>query len=265
MVALRTRLGALAALSLVASACASEISDAPPQTASSQAAAVAVEEAGAVDSVAAEGAVDVEITAGSEAQGRIECDAERMPQIHVETRGRTIHVWTDSPFDDPEDGTCLVRLGVAPLRALEVSGSGDVRVVGRADGLAEVQATGSGDLKIEELQAGAVHVAASGSGDIDLQKVSAGTLALEVSGSGGLRVGGTSERTKLLSSGSGDVRAGDLRGGEVAVLSSGSGDVWNTTSQKVSVDANGSGDVLVGGRPESRSVTKNGSGDIVFQ
>src|SRR5262249_35825990 len=153
-----------AALSLVLTACGSDFSDCPPQAASSPAAAVAGEEAGPVDSVSAEGAVEVEIAAGATGQGRVECDADRLPKIHVEAREHTIHVWTDSSFDAPGESACVVKLSVSPLRALDVSGSGDVRVLGRADGLATIHATGSGDVKVEELSARSVQVTATGSG-----------------------------------------------------------------------------------------------------
>lgn len=271
MAHLRSSFAALAALAFLLPACGSDLSDCPQPSSAEQPPAAANEETGEVDSVAAEGAVDVEVIAGAASEGRIECNSEHIAKIHVETRGRTIHVWTDSGFDAPEgddgpgESLCVVHLGVASLRSLEASGSGDVRVAGRADGLARVNATGSGDIHIEDLAAPAVQVAASGSGDIDVHRVSAEALALEVSGSGGLHIGGSSQRAKLLCNGSGDIDARELRGMEVAVLASGSGDVAVTASRKVVVDASGSGDVTVAGRPQSRSITQNGSGDIAFE
>jgi hypothetical protein len=269
--ALVTALAAILPFAL--SACAFDLHDgpvaaevAPVELAPQVADPCAVPRAGAVGVVRSEGFVDVDITVGAADSVRLACDPALAPAVHVEARGDAIRIWDDGAPPGVGGRRCAVHIGLGSLRALDVSGSGDARVHGRADGLALVRATGSGDVAIDELAADAAQLSTSGSADIAVETARARSLAVDVSGSGDVRVGGgESERVQVSVSGSGDVDARHLGAADVVVSASGSGDVVVSASRRVRAVASGSGDVTVAGRPAMRDASHSGSGSIAFE
>jgi hypothetical protein len=265
--AFATALAAL--LPFVLPACAIELHDgsgpeaAPVELAPQGVVPCAVPHAGHLATVRSEGFVDVEITVGTAESVRLACDPSLTPAVHVEARGDALRIWNDGNHGG--GGHCAVHVGLGALRALEVSGSGDVNVRGRAEGLAVVEASGSGDVTIDDLTTDEAQIATSGSADIAVRHASARSLAVEVSGSGDVQVSGASERVQISVSGSGTVDARRLRVVDADVDASGSGDVAVTTSGRVRAVASGSGDISVGGRPHERDASRSGSGSIAFE
>jgi hypothetical protein len=101
-------------------------------------------------------------------------------------------------------GSAQVRAAAVstPRLALEISGSGDAQVAGRADSL-EVRISGSGDVKAARLAAQRATVAISGSGDATLWAREA--LRVRVAGSGDVAYYGDPKLEKTIA-GSGSVR-----------------------------------------------------------
>jgi hypothetical protein len=255
---------ALAALTSILAACGSELRDEPARAPSLSEASSQGEADG--PAVSAEGAVDVDVSVGADAAARIECDPELLPKVHVEQRGKVTRVYNDPGFSGRGDhGPCTVYLGLASLRRVEASGSGDVRVHGLAPELAAADASGSGDVTIDDMGAPALSLAASGSGNVTVSHAAPSELSVDAAGSGNVRVKGTAERARFALSGSGDVDARSLRAVSAEISVSGSGNVAVHASKKVVVSAVGSGDVKIAGQPAERSVSQVGSGSIDFE
>lgn len=132
-------------------------------------------------------------------------------------------------------------LTVRDLRALKVSGSGDVEMAA---------------LKGERL---ALRV--SGSGKIQLGQLTADTLAIDISGSGNIGVGGTVNRQEIDISGSGRVRAEGLASKVAKIETSGSGEATLQVSDTLEVEISGSGTVSYLGSPRVTSDV-SGSGGV---
>lgn len=181
------------------------------------------------------------IEQGSTESLTIEADDNLLQFLSAKVGGGTLVL-------DAHDETILrpkkeirYRLTVKDLRAIRVSGSGNVEVAAlRADKL-ELAVSGSGDLEIEQLTAAHITVDLSGSGDADL----AGTVdeqEVTVSGSGDYQADGlASKRATVRTSGSGNatVRVADT----LKARASGSGYIGYIGAPQVDSDASGSGNI----------------------
>ena len=265
----RLALGALIVLGLSLSACASRRSLGTSSSHGPQDCAptgsVGVANVGATTRIASEGMVDVEVTVGAAPSVSISCDPALLPHIHVETRGDLLRIWTDSDIESNHAGRCVALVGSPHLLSFEASGSGDGRILGRAEEMGHVVTSGSGDVEIDELAAPTVRLETSGSGNVTARGLHARTLAIETNGSGDVHVAGTSERVQIECSGSGDVDARGLGAQAANASTSGSGDIEIQASQLAEVNTSGSGDVVVHGHPAQRLANRDGSGSISFE
>ena len=265
----RLALGALVVLGLSFTACATrrslEASSSHVAGACAPTGSTGVASVGGTTRIASEGMVDVEVTVGAAPSVSISCDPALLPHIHVETRGDLLRIWTDSDLETHFSGRCVALVGSPHLLSFETSGSGDGRILGRAEEMDRVVTSGSGDVEIDELAAPTVRLESSGSGSVIARGLRARTLAIETNGSGDVRVAGTSARVQIDSSGSGDVDARGRGAGAVGATTSGSGDIEIEASQRAEVNASGSGDVVVRGRPAQRIANSDGSGSISFK
>lgn len=135
-----------------------------------------------------------------------------------------------------------IYITVPNLRALRVSGSGNITSESRFTGVEDMD------------------VSISGSGNIRLEVESA-TVASHISGSGNIKLRGTTGRHEVRISGSGDVDAYELTSEACKVQISGSGDCDVDVSEDLEVRISGSGDVNYKGRPRISSRI-SGSGDV---
>ena len=105
------------------------------------------------------------------------------------------------------DGSGDISAEGLEVRRLELglSGSGDVRLAGRADTLM-VGLAGSGDVDTRGLRAQQVEIGLAGSGDVDVCAL--GSLALNVAGSGDVTYYGEPSLPELNLTGSGEADAG---------------------------------------------------------
>ena len=91
-----------------------------------------------------------------------------------------------------------------------VSGSGDIDVAGVQAQAADFKDSGSGNIEVESITAEDITIKMSGSGDIALICKEAGYINASLSGSGDLNLSGTARSVKSNSTGSGNVRSGNL-------------------------------------------------------
>jgi hypothetical protein len=134
----------------------------------------------------------------------------------------------------------IVTVDVAELRALEISGSGDVV----ADGL-----------KTNEFRLGI-----SGAGDVQLRQLAASSFSVNVSGSGDVSATGRTGKLSVSIAGSGDVSTQGLEADDVSVSIGGSGDARVNAKKTLRVSIAGSGDVDYTGDPAvTTSIAGNGT------
>jgi len=155
-----------------------------------------------------------------------------------------------------KDGTLV--LGSKP----DTSSSGDIRyslTLPRLEGLA---VTGSGGTRGAVVADGAFTVEASGSGGIDLTGLTVSDLVVRMSGSGDVRLSGQAATQRVSIGGSGGYDGRDLTSRQADVVINGSGDARVNTSQRLSADITGNGDVTYTGTPANVQSHISGSGSI---
>ena len=139
---------------------------------------------------------------------------------------------------------------------------GPVTVYVTAPRLAALKVGGSGKLEVDgPLKADAMQLAVTGSGYLQVPQLTAGALETVLSGSGNVQVGGSSLRHDIRVSGSGNVKAHDLKAENCRVRISGSGDVHLYASRAAEAAISGSGSVYVAGGGQLSSKV-SGSGRI---
>jgi hypothetical protein len=199
---------------------------------------------GSFDSVEAAGSIEVEVTAGAEAESiEVTCDENLQEYILTEVKGDTLVIREQDRVSIKPTGTCVVAVDAATLSLLEISGSG---------------ATWARDLgALSELRV-------SGSGTVDVRGIDTGLLDAYISGSGDAELAGDATQLRLDAAGSGNVDARALDAKNVQVRASGSGDVWISASKSVDARVSGSGDVEIYGDPGSTETDATGSGSIII-
>jgi hypothetical protein len=185
--------------------------------------------------------LDVEIVQGDQHSVTLSLDSNLLPMVRTRVDNETLYIDTRESIGETVrgphvlitvpalsaaklsgSGDLFVGLDQAELALdLYLSGSGDVRFVGRAAALGAF-VSGSGDVRLEG-ETSDVELSLSGSGDIDARELSAESGSVELDGSGDISAS-ISESAAVSLSGSGDI---DLYGGgEVSVDDrSGSGDI----------------------------------------
>ncbi|HEX8656054.1 MAG TPA: head GIN domain-containing protein [Hymenobacter sp.] len=142
---------------------------------------------------------------------------------------------------------------------------GPVTVYVTAPTLTALRVGGSGKLEVEgPLQADNMTLAMAGSGDLRVPQLTASRLETALAGSGNVLVGGNCPSQEVRLSGSGNVKARDLKTKTCKVRISGSGNAHVYASEAVEADISGSGNVAVAGGGRLSSSTR-GSGRITTE
>lgn len=156
-----------------------------------------------------------------------------------------------------------VELMLPALAELIVRGSGDTTVNGFSGEKFDLQLHGSGNVtfngRYKDLAAG-VH----GSGDLNLNAGNSEHVALEMVGSGQITSSGSCKTLDAELTGSGDLDAQHLASDKVSVNLQGSGTTNVFAKQSADLTLRGSGDIRVHGNPDSRNVSRTGSGDVTW-
>ncbi len=159
-----------------------------------------------------------------------------------------------------EDGKTGPTLVLRYKRGSNVYTPYKVRATVVVPRLSAVNVAGSGDVKIEAFNTPSLKLSIAGSGDILAQSLTAEDVQVGVSGSGDVRGSGSTRRLKVSVAGSGDVRLADLRAEDVVVNVAGSGDVVVQAQTSLDVSIVGSGDVQYTGAARlKKSVMGSGS------
>lgn len=172
----------------------------------------------------------------------VEADDNILPLLNVEVQQGVLMLGTKKPATIFQRETLIYRVTLPALRALDVSGSADVRV--------------------EEFAAESLNVNVSGSGNVIVENLTAESVICELSGSGEVRLGGAADSLAVRISGSGDALAEGLKTSNAQVSVNGTGDalVWAVDSLDVAIS--GSGMVQYAGSP-ALTQTMSGSGELV--
>lgn len=211
------------------------------------------------DRIAVRGCDRVVVTFGAGFAVRAQGPAASLAAIDVRSRGQVLML-TRAP------GSCdsrarkpaaIIAITLPRLRAIEASGTGQIRV-GMLD-TPEFDATmrGTGGLSIDGLRSARATIALSGTGAATLRGVQAGRLSLTLGGTGSITATGRADALAITASGTGHVDTSTIMTRALSVRASGTGSVRAAVDGPAGIDAGGIARVTVTGRPRC-SVSKSG-------
>lgn len=157
-----------------------------------------------------------------------------------------------------------VEVTLPELQKLTIRGSGMSQVTGFKGEQLQLSLNGSGDLMLEGEYKN-INANLRGSGDLTLSTGNSDSVDLDVIGSGNITAKGQSKALVTQLNGSGDINAEELVTDKVNITLNGSGNTHVNAKQSVNVNLRGSGDVMVRGQPQQRTINKYGSGDVEFE
>ncbi|MBA3035116.1 MAG: DUF2807 domain-containing protein [Desulfobacterium sp.] len=106
-------------------------------------------------------------------------------------------------------------------------------------------------------------VSVSGAVDLSISGVNNKSLDIEADGAVDIKASGKTKNLKISVSGSGDVKAKELKAENVDVSVNGAGDAVVYVSQKLKAEINGAGDITYYGNPKEVIKDVSGAGDII--
>lgn len=196
--------------------------------------------------VALDGSFNVVLRQGVRDAVRVSADDNLLPLI--ETRVVT------------RDGVPTLEIGARPGASFRARRG--IVVTVDVVALRAITLTGSGDVSGDALTLPALQLRLRGSGDIRLTHLDAGDLRVRVSGSGDVWLDGRANTLVVSMAGSGDVHARELQAQDATVTVAGSGDVRLNAQRTLNASIAGSGSVHHSG-PATLTRALAGSGSIV--
>ncbi len=215
------------------------------------------------DKVTLAGMGELTITQGETEALEIEAEDNLLPYIESKVRGDTLEIGFKSgelkSFVPTEP--IKYHLTVKDIRAVTLSGSGDIRSEKIEADTLDLMLSGSGNIAIETLNADDVTVTVSGSGNVTFETLAAISLTTTISGSGKCSLAGEVSDQTLVVAGSGDYRAAELASQTASISVAGSGNSTLWVDDTLDVKITGSGDVDYYGSP-AVNTSFSGSGKI---
>ncbi len=220
-------------------------------------------ELAAFRTIEVEGAVDVDITYGSQQSLEVRTDENLLPIITtaVDSNGE-LQISSTESYSSTEG--VLVTIVMPVLEGVEVEGSSEVKVAGaQLENVSlekfAIEIEGSGDVTVESMIAGLVSMEVEGSGEILFDDLRADSVDIEIEGSGDITLSGETKRLAVVVQGSGELAATALVTKEADVRIEGSGDILLHATSILRATISGSGSVRYKGDPTvERSVSGSG-------
>jgi len=160
-------------------------------------------------------------------------------------------------FGDTESVVVETDDNILPLITTEVSG-GKLVINTRSNTNFSTELGIKVTVTMKELEAAEV----SGSGNMTLIGVPGGAVKVEISGSGNITAAGVADSVEVNLDGSGNILCGELQAKTAVIRLDGSGNVAVYASQSLDAAIGGSGNVQYGGDPTQLQTSVTGSGSI---
>jgi hypothetical protein len=192
-------------------------------------------------SVSCFGGYDVYLSQGSTYSVRIEADENLLPYIETTVENGELNIGTKDGFWLSSKGDLKVYVSAPAYNSVSTVGSGNIISQSKLNNTSpiELEVSGSGDIRVE---------------------LNAPEIVAGLSGSGNMQLTGETRTFKGSVTGSGSIKAGDLKAENVTVDIAGSGSADVFASVKLNVDVAGSGDVRYrGGAQVSSDIAGSGT------
>jgi len=202
------------------------------------------------------------IEQGNEFNLTLETENNILPLLSVEVEQGVLTIRTEPATTMLQRETLIYRVTLPELRALDLSGSAEIRVENLEAESLKVNVSGSGDVVFMNLDANSFSSRISGSGNMTVENLKAETVFSELNNSGEMRLVGTADSHEIKISGSSDVLADELKTSNAQVTVNGSGDINLWVLENLGVTISGSGNVQYFGSPQLTK-TISGAGDLI--
>lgn len=213
-----------------------------------------------ITSVELSGPIDLMLIQGDKPSLKVRGEQRLLGNVSTEQDGKVLHIGTKGMLFHHRR-PLQVELVLPSLNELQVHGTGDSTVNGFSGEKLQVQLYGSGNVsfngRFKQVAAG-VH----GSGDLNLNTGNSDKVALEMVGSGQIKTSGSCKQLNAELNGSGDLDAQHMASDQVTVNLKGSGTTNVFARRSAELTLRGSGDINVYGNPDSRNVSRTGSGEV---
>ncbi|MEO1516427.1 MAG: head GIN domain-containing protein [Bacteroidota bacterium] len=183
---------------------------------------------------------NVQLIKGSNCKVVVDAQQNIIDAMDIEVRGGILTIGSRKNLRN--HASIDIQVTLPKLRAVKVSGSGDVESKDHFSGLGDVD------------------IAVSGSGNIRLD-IDAKRVDTKISGSGNIELKGNAVEQEVRISGSGNYRSYELQSSDCSIAITGSGDAKVHVKNKLDAKITGSGDISYKGSPDVRSKIL-GSGDV---
>lgn len=175
------------------------------------------------DALALKGSFNVVLNQGTTESVEVLADDNLLPLIETRVDGSTLVVAAKKGVSFSTRNPLVVNITAKNLKAIAISGSGDVLGI--------------------SIKTDALAISISGSGNVKMEKLQSDNLSVAIAGSGDFSANGTAKQQAISISGSGDVRADMLEGQDVVVKIAGSGDATVWAKNTLLANIAGSGDI----------------------
>lgn len=201
---------------------------------------------GEFSSLQSKGPLDVKITVGHSDKIEVVADENLLPYIETEVENGKLIISTKKYVNLKSSSKMVVYVSMDQIKALQLSGSGNIESEGNLAGTenTDIQLSGSGNIRLNSGTFKEVRIAISGSGGIDVK-------------------GGTAENMGIAISGSGNITVNNVAAQNVEVKISGSGNAKVNANKSLTAIISGSGNVYYKGSANNISSKKAGSGKII--
>ncbi|WP_276134022.1 head GIN domain-containing protein [Polluticoccus soli] len=166
-----------------------------------------------------------------------------LPLVKTEIKGNKLRVYTDEGVHFDTDKDIEVKISMAAISSLEITGAGEALVAGNVK-------SDKFDLDI------------TGAGNVTIDNINSNTFIADLSGAGSLTVkNGMVDRAVYDVTGAGEVTSFPLKAKHVEANVTGAGDVEVHATDKLNADITGVGSISYKGHP---AITQNvtGAGNI---
>jgi len=209
------------------------------------------------------GPVDLKLTQGTTPSMNVRAEQRYLAKIVTTQVGNTLTVDTRGVIINTHR-PMVVELVLPAIEELRVMGSGDAVVNGFAADKLHLQLNGSGDVRVNG-SARQLIASLNGSGDLSWEGTASEGVELKLHGSGDVTVRGSTRDLAATLMGSGDVQARHFQSENASLSLMGSGDAHVNVKKTVTAVLHGSGDVIISGNPQQRSVSTSGSGEVRWE
>ncbi|MCA8900315.1 MAG: DUF2807 domain-containing protein [Hyphomonas sp.] len=154
--------------------------------------------------------------------------------------------------------------GTVASAKLDASSSSELYAGSLAAERLEVDASSSADLEARVTGTQLVNIDASSSSDVVITSLAPAAFSVDASASSDVEITGACSTITVSASASSDVEAGALTCSAADVSASSSSDVAVFASTSVEAHASSGADIVVGGNPSARDVSRSSGGDVEF-